>query len=429
MTTGVSRIRSYVGGLPVFFNRQAHDWKVAVIRQAFNRFFFQLSLPYLSIYIVALGATKTQLGLVNSIGLLIGGLIGPLAGWLVDRTGVRRVFLTGVAACAVSYLVYSVAGHWVIALVAMGVYWLGVRVAGTGCSTVCANSLTDSDRATGMNLCSALSSVMLIFGPMAGAGLVAAFGGVELADGTTNVGGIRPLFIISFAGILGAFVFLALQLSATYGRTITGTTSGFLRDVGAVLASGKHVKRWIVIASATWVPWGMIVPFAPIFAHENKGADEFILGLMVSAAAVVPLIIGIPMGRLADHIGRKKVIYLVTPVAYASNLLLVLTPHPWVLVAVGILQGFYMVGMVLTGAMTAEMVPKEHIGRWMGVIGLFNGLAGASSALLAGWIWDSAGPAYVFLTAVCLDLFVRMPLLLGIPETLGARGEAKRTPS
>ncbi|MBM3957888.1 MAG: MFS transporter [Gemmatimonadetes bacterium] len=168
MTTAAVRIGDYLVSLPVFFGRQAHDWKVAVIQQAVNRFFYRLSLPYLSIYIVALGATKTQLGLVNSIGLLIGGLVGPLAGWLVDRTGVRRVFMTGVGGCALAYLVYAVAGHWVVALVATGVYWLGMRVASTGCSTVCASSLKDSDRAAGMNLCSALSSVMLIFGPLAG---------------------------------------------------------------------------------------------------------------------------------------------------------------------------------------------------------------------------------------------------------------------
>ena len=426
MTTGVHRIDAYLAGLPAFFNRQARDWRVAVIRQAVNRFFYQLSFPYLSIFIVALGATKTQLGLVNSIGLVTGALVGPLAGWLVDRTGVRRVFLTGVGAAAVAYLVYAVAGHWVIALAATGVYWLGLRVAGTGCSTVCASSLADSDRATGMNLCSALSSVMLIFGPLAGAGLVAAFGGVDLADGSVNVAGIRPLFFISFAGIGGAFIFLALQLSNTYGKTLAGTSAGLFKDISRVFERGRNLKRWMVITSATWLPWGMVVPFTPVFAHEVKGAEELVLGLMISAMAIVPLVIGIPMGGLADRIGRKKVIYAITPIAYASNLLLLLAPTPWVLVPAGILQGFYMVGMVLTGAMTAEMVPREHIGRWMGVLGLVNGLVAASAALLGGFIWDSVGPMYVFLAAVGLDLIIRMPLLVSMPETLGAREKAAR---
>lgn len=421
MTTAFGRLERYVVGLPSFFNRQAHDWKVAVIRQATNRFFYQMSLPYLSIYIVALGATKTQLGLVNSVALMSGGLIGPVAGWFVDRTGVRRVFLAGVGGGAISYLVYALAQNWMMALGAAALYWVSLRVASTGCSTVCASSLSDSDRATGMNLCSATSSLMLIFGPLAGAGIVAALGGVDLPSGETNVGGMRWLFFVSFAGIAGAFIFLALQLTATYGHTMAGMSAGFFRDVSEVLSKGKNLKRWVIVAGSTWLPHGMIVPFAPVYAHEVKGAEELVLGLMVAAMALVPLFFGIPIGRLADRIGRKRAIYLITPLAFASNLLLVTAPVPWILVFVGVLQGFYMVGMVLTGAMTAEMVPREHIGRWMGIIGLCNGLVSGSAAFLAGYIWDHTAPVYVFAAAVGLDLFIRIPLLVSMPETLRAR--------
>lgn len=273
LPAAVLAIGHQIAILPGLLARQAHDWKIAVIRRAVNRFFYQASLPYLSIYIVALGATKTQLGIVHSIGLLAGGLAGPVAGWLVDRTGVRHVFLTGAAACAVAYLVYSLAGHWAIALMAMGVYRVGMRVAGTGCSTICANSLADSDRATGMNLCNAISSSMLILGPMAGAGLVAALGGVELPDGTTNSATIRLLFIICFTGLFGVFLFLAFQLSGRFGKTMAGPFSGFLSDVSAVIRSGTNLKRWIIVSSVTGLPWAMIVPFSPVYAHENKGAE------------------------------------------------------------------------------------------------------------------------------------------------------------
>lgn len=148
------------------------------------------------------------------------------------------------------------------------------------------------------------------------------------------------------------------------------------------------------------------------------------LGMMVSASALVPFLVGVPAGKLADRIGRKRMIYLVTPVAYFSNLLLILAPCPAALVAVGFLQGFYMVGMLLTRAMTAEMVPAERMGRWMGTVGLFNGLVAASAAFIGEFIWDSAGPAYVFLTAVCIYLGLRIPLLIGMPETLGTRNAA-----
>ena len=54
-------------------------------------------LPYLSIYTVALGATGTQLGIVNTVGMAVAGLISPFIGWFTDIIGPKRVYLVGIA--------------------------------------------------------------------------------------------------------------------------------------------------------------------------------------------------------------------------------------------------------------------------------------------------------------------------------------------
>jgi hypothetical protein len=40
---------------------------------------------------------------------------------------------------------------------------------------------------------------------------------------------------------------------------------------------------------------------------------------------------------------------------------------------------------------------------------------------LSGLIWDRIGPHYVFLTYVSLDLVLRAPLLVSMPETLSLK--------
>jgi MFS family permease len=68
--------------------------------------------------------------------------------------------------------------------------------------------------------------------------------------------------------------------------------------------------------------------------------------------------------------------------------------------------------------MASEIVPKEQMGRWFGLIGLTRGLVSVPAPLLAGLIWEHAGPRYVFIFAVLLDAAFRLPLLASIRETL-----------
>ena len=108
-----------------FFVRQKRDWKVSMMRTSLSLFFYQMVLPYMSVYTRALGATGTQLGVVNSVGMGTGGLVGPLTGWLIDRIGVKKIYLVGIVILAISYLIYGLARGWVIIIIAMIAYWVG----------------------------------------------------------------------------------------------------------------------------------------------------------------------------------------------------------------------------------------------------------------------------------------------------------------
>ena len=395
-----------------FFKRQRRDWYVTATRSSLDRFVYQMVFPYLSIYTVALGATATQLGLVNSLGMGVAGLLSLLSGWLIDRIGTKKIYLTGITMLAISYLIYGLATNWPIIIIAMMAYWLGYTTCGHCCSTVCANSLANQDRATGMSLCETFAAGFLgMAGPMIGALMVTEFGGL-------NVRGIRPLFFIGLAVTVFTFILIYTQLSDRKWTSQSVAKPNLFKDLSQVFKEGRNLKRWLIISSVTSLPLGMVLPFCQVFAHEFKGADQYILGYMVTGFALTPLVFGIPFGRLADKIGRKKVIYLVAPLFWASNLTLIWAPGPGFLIAAGILQGFYFVSSTVAGAMTFELVPAEQMGRWLGIIRFVRLLLAAGSAYAAGVIWDNLGPQYVFLTVIGLDLFIRIPLLIGMPETL-----------
>lgn len=283
-----------------FLKRQQWDWKITVVRTSLDRFAYQIVFPYLSIYIVTLGATATELGIVNSLGMIAAGIISPLTGWFIDRSGPKKIYLLGIGFLAISYLTYAIAQSWLITILAMVAYWLGFSASIHSCATICGNCLANKDRATGMTICETVAAGLLgMAGPMLGAWLVTLFGGV-------NTSGIRPLFFFSAVITAFAFVVIWTQLSGKKERSRSETWPNIFRDLHQVLKEGQHLNRWLIIAAINSLPLAMVFPFSQVFAHEIKGADPFILGAMVTGSALTSVIFAIPLGRLADRVGRKK---------------------------------------------------------------------------------------------------------------------------
>jgi len=263
-------------------------------------FLYNIVSPYLSVYTMGLGASATQLGIVNSVGMMTAGLLAPFIGRVIDRRGIRQVYLVGVAFLAISFLTYAVAGNWTIAILAMVAYWVGKGMSGQACSTICGNSIRSEDRATAMSLCETFAAGVLgMLAPLLGAVLVFRFGGV-------SVSGIRPLFYIALFGTIGTFALVYILLPNCRWTESATRSRNLIRDFSIVLRGGDKLVRWLVIDAIGFLPMGMVVPFAQPFAHEVKGADELILGMMLTAFALTPLVLGIPIGRIADCIGRSS---------------------------------------------------------------------------------------------------------------------------
>lgn len=398
-----------------FLIRQQRDWKVTVARTSLDKLAYQMVFPYLSVYIVALGASGTQLGMVNSIGMIIAAFTGPLTGWFIDRVGPKKIYLVGIACVAVSYLFYGLARHWELTIIAMIAYWLGFSVSIHSCATICGNCLVNKDRATGMMLCETVAAGLLgMAGPMLATWMVSVSGGV-------NVGGIRPLFFSGLIITVGTFIIVLTQLSNRKWTKESAAKPNLWKDIYQVVKGGKHLNNWIVIGAITQLPRGMVFPFSQVFAYQIKGADEFVLGAMVTGCALASIVFAIPAGRLADRLGRKRALYLTIPLFWLSNLMLIMAPGPAFLIVAGILQGFYYISTPIAAAMERELVPPDQMGRWLGVNRFFKMLLSAVLALTAGIIWDKFGPQYIFLAFVAVDLLIRMPLLISMPETLHHR--------
>jgi MFS family permease len=395
-----------------FLSRQPRDWKVTACRASVDKLLYQMVFPYLSVYIALLGATGTQLGVVNSAGMAVGAVLGLASAAAANRLGTKRVYVIGVALVGLSYLVTGLAGNWGTALIGAMIWWCGSTVSGHSCGIVCGNSLLNKDRATAMGCCESLAQgAMGLTGPVIGAVLVTRFGGVSTQ-------GIRPLFLIASAFSIASLLLISTQLSLTEYVTVEKANLRACLKPLSLLGERPDLWRFVAASCLANLPTGMVLPFTQVFALEMKMADQYVLGAMVTGSAVIGLLLGVPLGRLADRFGRKKILYALAPVFWASNLLLVWSSRPVLLILAGVLQGTLSMTLVVTQAMAFELVPSERISDWLAVLRFFRMLVGAALAFVSGLIWDHLGPEYVFWLAIGIDAAIRIPLLAGLPETL-----------
>ncbi|RLI21795.1 hypothetical protein DRO47_03375 [Candidatus Bathyarchaeota archaeon] len=402
-----------IKGVLDFIKRQKKPFKVNLVRVSLNTFLLSLTRQYQSVYIVEKGATPLELGFLNSLGGLAGASISPVSGWFADKYGIKKGLLLGTFIMALASFIFAEAPNWIYMIPAMLFFMLATRILSTVCPMVCGSYLKNEERATGMQLCDTLSAIPGLFSPLVAAAIIAKFGGLKPE-------GIRPLYYIQSVGLILVFLFVMKEYSDLPEIRGVKHSVKFLKGIREVLEEGVAVKQWILCASMSTLSFFISSTYLPLFVREVKGGDQYVLGAMAAASMVTPLALAIPTGRLADSIGRKKVIYITTLVYCTSLVLVIYASNPAFLIFSGFLQGFWMLAGVTQGAMSAELVPTHLLGRWYGLLGVFGSVISVAAPLLGGVIWSVLSPTHV-LTFIILAQALKLLVLWSIPETLRIR--------
>lgn len=398
---------SLAGRAMAFIRRQKRPFKVNIVRNILQNFSLGLTYQYQSVYISELGASAMELGYVNSVGGLASTLVTLPVGWLADKYGIKRILLTALPLMAVGYAVFGLAQGWEITMAALVLASMSAAMAMTVCPMICGNTLESSERATGMQLCDTLAALPRVVAPVVAAFIISRFGGLSAE-------GIRPLYWLQTLGIVAASAVIYFWFQNPIAPGAGGRRS-LTEGVARILEEGTTVKRWILYQVISAFPMYMAI-YVPLYAREFKLADQYTLGMMDTGYYLVVTLIAIPSGLIADRIGRRRLIAMVTPLYCASMLLLVYANSSPVLILSGLLSGFNFVSGVTAGAMSVELMPRELLGSWFGLNGLFRGLVNMSSPLLGGLIWNRLGPEYVFIF-LAVSQMLKLAILWTVPET------------
>ncbi len=296
---------------------------------------FNLYSPYTSIYMLALGLTDVQIGLLTSIGLILQVFWTAMSGAITDKLGRKRTTLIfDIISWSIPCLIWAIAQNFTYFLAAafVNAVW-----------RVTANSwqcllVEDADR----------KQLVDVFSWVYIAGLLAAFvsplTGVLIAK-FTLIPTIRGLYLLSLALMTSKFVILNVFATETkVGRTRMAETRG--KPLFDVLRGYPAVFRQILRTPVTLLMLGLMVvlgitrmisgTFWSILATEKLQIPAEHLAIYPFAKSIVMLFFFFLVMPKLRHSATHKPMIVGFLGLVLSNLILISAPpgsYGWLLLA------------------------------------------------------------------------------------------------
>jgi MFS family permease len=126
-----------------------------------------ITFPYFSLYVLNLGGSPVDIGIVNSLRPLLSLFIYPIAGYVSDHYNRVKVIATTGYLTASLWLIFMLAPNWKI--LALGNLLMGAMTFYfPAANSLMADSLPEDRRGTGYSLWIAISSAIGIISPYIG---------------------------------------------------------------------------------------------------------------------------------------------------------------------------------------------------------------------------------------------------------------------
>ena len=373
---------------------------VLTIRQVIGMFFRKMVLAYASLFILEIGGSSSQIGIINSVRPLAGLIMFPIAGYLTDRTSRVKIITIADIMSGLTMIIYVLAPSW--EWVAFGALIQGFMVFSfPPVSAIMADSIEPQNRGIGVAMMNTISTFVSLGSPIIAATILFIYG---------NNTGMRILY-----GFLGL---QALVSSVLVNRKLKETTDPVpLGDMPSVFEILKNtyagvpallgqmstsVKAVAMVVLLAFLSNGISSPFWVIYATDIIGLTTFEWGAILTYESVLRLILTIPAGVLADKIGRTKtlMIAIVFSIISLPTLIFADSYNSVLLIRLGTAVAGAMF-IPASSALISDYTPRNMRGKVMAAVGRGTAMIGAAGGGTGG-----PGLGYLFVIPVMISSLV-----------------------
>jgi MFS family permease len=231
-------------------------------------------------------------------------------------------------------------------------------------------------------------------------------------------GGYDAVFVVSLcAGLIGLGVITLLVREPVPASRATASAGTLRSAVG--LVRDRRFAALLVAASALGAAT-LSDGFVYLALQDRIGFPIGLFPLLYVATSLVFLVLALPMGRLADKVGRLPVflgghvlLLAVYAMLFGSG-----SGAMWAVCAIVLFGAYYAATDGVLVAMAGAVLPERMRGSGLAMLGTATSLARLASSILFGLLWAALdvrtavlafGAALVVALAVALATLVRHP--------------------
>jgi len=353
----------------------------------------------LPLYLVSvLGVSALTVGIIEGIAEATASIVKIFSGALSDYLGRRKwLAAAGYGLAAVTKPVFPLASGIVTITAARFVDRIGKGIRGAPRDALIADLTPEGARGSAFGLRQSLDTIGAVLGPLAAIAFMA-----WLADD------FKAVFWIA---VIPAFVSVAILVAGVREpdrppgvRTVKAPFSR------AELARLPAAYWMIVLVTAVFT----LARFSEAFLLLRAQAAGLPLALVPSVMVVMNVVYALsawPAGMLSDSIGRYRLLMLGFALLIVADVILAVNGSVAVVMLGVALWGLHM-GLTqgLLSAMIADTAPAELRGTAFGMFNLVGGVALLVASVVAGALWEIAGPEGTFLAGAAFTVVALLVL-------------------
>lgn len=366
-----------------------------------------LASPYFSLFVLALGGSVQDIGIITSIGGLAGLILYPLGGYVADMKGRIKLIGFSTFAFALSYVFFVTAWNW--QTLAIGVFVQNlVLFYMPAINAIMADSIPRNMRGIGYATTMAIPSAVGIVVPYIGGFLISKVFGGDI------VPAMRISYILSGVfGFLVAFIRLkwlkeTMNTSDNESITIKKIPTLIKQSYLSVIETIRWFPQTLRIVAAIQMITVFFVsiaaPFWIVYAKTIIGLTPYDWGILMLATGALSITISIPMGYMVDRFGPRKIILAVSFIPPIACLLFPFCTSLFqVLGVLAFLTIFNSVSSPVYATLMVGHIPPDRRGRTFAILGQGAGISygsvgmgavllfipGTIGSLISGFIYES----------------------------------------